>query len=113
MRGRTRKGVAVASAVIILVVVNLAIVGITVGTRDDSVIAAQKADTARAFYTAENGVRVVATEIAEGRDVPEGTLTLADGFTIDVTLLDDDNPVTVRITGRTGSARRMIEVGIE
>lgn len=113
MRTRPRRAVAVASAVIILSIVNLAIIGIAVGTRDDAVIAAQKADTARAFYSAENGLRVIAGEIGAGSDVPEGTLTLVGGFSVEITVLDDSGPVMVEVRGRAGSATRVIGAALE
>lgn len=111
--GRVRRGVAVGGAVLVLVLVNAAVIMSVAGGVDDSVLAASRASTIRAFFASESGIHLVVGELGSGRDVPTGELALPGGAVVEITASDTAAPMDVEIRGRYLDAVRMIEARIE
>lgn len=113
MTRRRRRGVVIGALVLALVLVNAAVVMSAVGSGDDSMLASWRASTARAFFAAESGVRLVAGELGSGRDAPVGTLTLPGGATVEVSVSADSAPMQVEVRGRYLDAVRVVRADIE
>lgn len=112
-RRGSRRGAALAAAVLILAAANLAVIGAVTARGDDARIAVRRADTLRAFYAAESAVSVARNEIAEGRAPPAGVVSIAGGATFEMTISSPSPPLDVTITGRYSDCARRIVAHVE
>ena len=105
----TRRGFAVASVVVLLLMLNILAFGTMDGARDDGGVAALRIETLRALYAAESGVTVVIGEMASGRDAPTpGTTIEIEGATVEIE--EGAGEGEIRLQGRAGMGRRRIAV---
>jgi len=104
---------ALAALVLVMCVLNVAVFAMVLGTGDDNRVATLRADSIRAFLAAESGLSIAVTELSAGRSVPEDTLTLAGGETVQITLSAAAAPCTIVVAGRSGQAERVIEVELD
>ncbi|MEZ6211896.1 MAG: hypothetical protein R3B46_11700 [Phycisphaerales bacterium] len=110
---RSRRGVAVGAAVLVLVLVNAAVIMSVAGSVDDAGLAASRASTIRAFFASESGVHLVVGELSAGRDVPTGVLSLPGGAEVEISASDTAAPMDVEIRGSYLDAVRVIAARIE
>lgn len=122
MRGARRGGVGL-GAVIVLVIVQLAVVGAVVCGGHDQGLTARRLDSARALYAAEAGANMAMRELMlnadEDGDGVVGSVSDDDDDSSDpalglarfvVTKSEGGGVTTIVSTGRSGAARRSIQV---
>lgn len=109
-----RRAMVLASVVLMIAGINLLVMGIAMGGSAESRVASLRADTLRAFLAAESGAHMVAGELAAGRTPTPGNFTLGGGDEqIEISVSGSAPPYTCTILGRSGEARREIELEIE
>jgi Tfp pilus assembly protein PilX len=79
MSSKARRGCGIAAIVIMLAAINLAVLGSVSASADEAKIGALRAETARAFYAAESGARVVLKCSNQGLTPPAASSTLVLG----------------------------------
>ena len=108
-RNRHRRAFAVASVVVLLMMLNILAFGAMDGSRDDGGIAALRVETLRSLYAAESGVTLAIGEMSAGRDAPApGTRTEVGHASIH--FQSADQPEQIFVEGRAGFGRRRIIV---
>lgn len=109
----TRRAFAVASVVILLLMLNVVAFGTIDAARDDGGTAALRVETLRALYAAESGVLVAASELNAGSEAPaEGTIIALDSAVVEF-LADVDGESSILVEGRAGLGRRRLVVEVE
>lgn len=108
-----RRGAALAAAVVILAVINLAVIGAVTARGDDDRISVQRAQTLRAFFAAEAGAGVALTETVAGRTLPAGSVNLSGGASFELTSPGGSPPLTITINGRCAQSSRRLSVNIQ
>src|SRR5689334_23328441 len=78
-RKNTRRGGGTAVVLIMLAVINFAVIGAIRASSDEAQVGAMRAETARAFYAAESGARVVLKCTTAGITMPGAGTTLTLG----------------------------------
>lgn len=126
-RGRRhapRRGVAALVMVLLLLLINLIIIGAALSGARDQDVSVRRIETVRAFYAAEAGANMAVRELYVGSDED------GDGIVGSVSDDGDDSndptigaarfnvkqgsaPVVVRSGGRSGTARRTIDITVE
>jgi hypothetical protein len=97
--------------VLVLAGVNLVVLGAVTSTGELASATPVRVDALRATLAAEAGAALAAAELAAGRDLPTGTIDLADArLTLDV---EEGPPVVVTVTAVAGDARRRLLLTIE
>lgn len=106
-----RRALALAGVVLVLAGVNLVVLGAVTSTGELASATPVRVDALRATLAAEAGAALAAAELAAGRDLPTGTIDLADArLTLDV---EEGPPVVVTVTAVAGDARRRLLLTIE
>jgi hypothetical protein len=110
--GGRRQGAGVAAMIVMMAVINLAVVGAISASGDEAQIGAMRAETARAFYAAESGARVVVKLSSEGLALPAAgdTLSLGTARATYVTVPASGLPGDALIQGRDGTSARRLKV---
>lgn len=109
-----RRGAGVAAVVLMLVVLNLAILGVVSGSSDDLSLAALRLESCRAFYAAESGGVIVTRLVTDSRSAPVGTtLALPQAQVRFIAAPEASEAGTVVVEGMSGEARRRIEIVLE
>jgi len=112
-----RRGVALIVAVLIISVTNLVVIGAVRASGDDARVAALRADTLRAFYASESGVRMGVREYIDDPANPlTGTVTLPGGEVVEVIDPLEASPAApgqLVIEGSYGTARRRLQVDVQ
>ncbi len=103
---QTRRGFSLAAIVLILAALHLMIVRGVVATSDDAIATADAIEAARAEAALASGLNIAAGELLAGRDVPEGTVTLTDNTTIEITVSESARPWTVTVRAESGRSQR-------
>ena len=109
-----RRGAGVAAVVLMLVVLNLAILGVVSSSSDDISLAALRLESCRAFYAAESGGVIVTRLVMDSRAAPVGTtleLPHAQVEFISAPLASEAG--TVVVEGSSGDAKRRVEIELE
>lgn len=109
-----RRGAGIAAVVLMLVVMNLAILGVMSGSGDDLSLAALRLESCRAFYAAESGGVIVTRLVMDSRAAPVGTtlaIPHANVEFISAPLASEAG--TVVVEGTSGDARRKVEIDLE
>lgn len=107
-----RRAFAVASVVVLLLMLNVLAFGTIDGARDDGGAAALRVETLRALYAAESGVQIAVGELNAGREAPEeGTIIDLDNAVVEFQATSD--PASITIEGRAGLGRRRLVVEFE
>jgi hypothetical protein len=78
-RKTVRKGCGIAAVVILLAAINLAVIGGVNASANEAQVGALRAETARAFYAAESGGRVLVKCSNQGLALPAANSTLSLG----------------------------------
>ncbi len=80
LRGRThRRGCGIAAIVLMLAAINMAVIGSVSASGSEAHVSALRIETARAFYAAESGGRVVIKCTNQGLTLPAAGSTLSLG----------------------------------
>lgn len=109
-----RRGAGIAAVVLMVVVVNLAILGVVTSSADDLSLAALRLESNRAFFAAESGGVIVTRLALDGRAAPVGgTLDLAHAQVRFISAPEPGEAGTVIVEGASGDARRRIEIDLE
>jgi hypothetical protein len=107
-----RRAFAVASAVVLLLMLNVLAFGTIDGARDDGGTAALRVQTLRALYAAESGVQIAVGELNAGRESPApGTIINLDDALVEFQPASDPDAITIE--GRAGLGRRRLVVEME
>ena len=98
--------------IIMLAMIGLAVVGSISASGDEAQIGAMRAETARAFYAAESGARVVLKLSTSGQSLPAAgsTLTLGTATANYVSLPASGAAGDAVIQGQDGTAARRLKV---
>ncbi len=109
----SRRGVVVLVLVVVLALINIALVSGAAASSEDAHSGVMRVDTVRAFYAAESGGMIAAKGLIGDVAVPaEGSSVSLGSQTIHfVEVREPTGEVTVE--GRSGSARRRVELQIE
>lgn len=109
-----RRGAGIAAIVLMLVVMNLAILGVMSGSGDDLSLAALRLESCRAFYAAESGGVIVARLSLDGRILPVGTaIEIPHASVAFISAPLASQPGTVVVEGLSGDARRRLAIELE
>lgn len=110
-RGR-RRGGGIAAVVIMLAAVNFAVIGAIQASGDEAQVGAMRAETARAFYLAESGGRVVLKCSTGGLTMPTAgsALTLGSASCAYVSLPTAGQPGDAIVQGGDGTAARRLKI---
>jgi hypothetical protein len=111
-RAWRRRGSGIAAVVIMLAAMSLAVIGAVAASGSEAQIGAMRAETARAFYAAESGARVVLKCSTSGQAMPTAgsTLTLGSASCTYVSLPALGQPGDALVQGSDGSAARRLKV---
>ncbi|MGI9015045.1 MAG: hypothetical protein ACR2GY_12475 [Phycisphaerales bacterium] len=122
----SRRGVAIIGVVMLLMIANLVVFGLVLGSGREADLVIARTQTVRAFYAAESGVQMALHEIMtnadEDGDGGVGTISNDDdslndpaigGGRVVVTIGLVGTDTVLRSAGRAGTSLRMIEVVIE
>jgi hypothetical protein len=109
---RGRRGSGIAAVVIMLAAVNFAVIGAIQASGDEAQVGAMRAETARAFYLAESGGRVVLKCSTGGVTMPStgSSLTLGSASCTYVTLPSPGQPGDAILQGGDGTAARRLKI---
>ena len=112
MRAR-RRGVVVLVLVLVLSLVNVALISGAAASSEDAHAGVLRVETVRAFYAAESGALVAAKGLTGGAAVPVqgSTINLA-GYSIHFVQVREADGEAV-VEGRSGFARRRLEIAVE
>ena len=111
---RSRSGVAVVAVVILIVLVNTAVLASLGGGADDSMAAAMRIETARAFYAADAGTFVVLKALSGGSAVPAaGTVISLPNASVSIVSAPASGAGDVVIQGASGLAARRVQITID
>lgn len=109
-----RRGAGIAAVVLMMVVLNLAILGVVSSSGDDLSLAALRLESCRAFYAAESGGVIVTRLVMDSRAAPVGTtLDLPHAAVQFISAPLASEAGTVVVEGASGDARRRIEIELE
>src|SRR5438045_6326146 len=114
-RGRftgARRGAGIAAVVVMLAVVNFAVIGAIRASGDEAQVGAMRAETARAFYAAESGARVLIKSSTAGLTMPAAgsTLTLGNASCTYVSFPAVGQTGDAIVQGADGTAARRLKV---
>jgi hypothetical protein len=112
-KGR-RRGAGIAAVVIMLAAVNFAVIGAIRASGDEAQVGAMRAETARAFYAAESGARVVLKCSTGGIGMPTAgtSLTLGSASCTYVSLPTVGQPGDALVQGGDGTAARRLKLSL-
>ena len=107
----TRRGFAVATVVILLLMLNLLAFGAIRGGSDESSVASLRVETLRALYACDAGLVIALGELSRGADAASlpSSLSLS-GASVDVQASDESGDIEVVIEGWSGFGRRRVLV---
>ena len=112
-----RRATTLVATMIALSLVNLAVIGAISASGEDASIGAMRVSTVRAFYAAGSGVRIAVRELMIDETTPvTGVFTLPGGDTVEIVDPFDAPPGlpgACAVEGRSGQARRRLEVEVE
>lgn len=107
----TRRGFAVATVVILLLMLNLLAFGAIRGGSDESSVASLRVETLRALYACDAGLVIALGELSRGADAASLPSSLSfSGASVDVQASDEDGGIQVVIEGWSGFGRRRVLV---
>lgn len=113
-RSSRRRGAGIAAVVLMMVVLNLAILGVVSSSGDDLSLAALRLESCRAFYAAESGGVIVTRLVMDSRAAPVGTTLALPHAAVDfISAPLASEAGTVVVEGASGDARRRIEIELE
>lgn len=111
--GPRRRGVVIAVALLVVMVLGLAVAGSVRPLAQESDLASLRVETARAFYAAESGVTVYLAALNAGLPVPSQgdrvPLVVSSFEYLGSVSLDGE----VTVEGRSGSATRRVTAVVE
>ncbi len=122
---RRRRGVVSVAMIVLLIIVDLIVVGMVMGGVRDLELTVRAMDTLQAFYASEGGMNMAVREwivnADEDGDGGTGTISndsddatdpdIGNGYVAVTT--DGGSPETLSSTGRSGEAKRKIDVVAE
>jgi hypothetical protein len=110
--GVGRRGCGIAAVVIMLAAINMAVIGSVSASGSESQVGALRAETARAFYAAESGGRIVIKCNNQGLTLPaaNSTLTLGQATVTYVTLPAANTTGDAVIKGADGTTTRRLKI---
>lgn len=113
MTRSSRRGVVVLVLVVVLALINVALISGALASADDAHTGVLRVETVRAFYAAESGGLIAAKGLMGDTSVPaEGSsITLGSQSIHFVEVRESSGEVVVE--GRSGSARRRLDLQIE
>ena len=108
----SRRGASVAVVVLMLSVVMLAVIGAVAASGEEAQVGAMRAETARAFYAAESGARVMVKCSTSGQPMPTGgsTLTLGSATCTYVSVPQLGEAGDAFVQGADGTSARRLKV---
>lgn len=111
-RIRRRRGASIAVVVIMLAVIVLAVIGAVSASGEEAYVGAMRAETARAFYAAESGARVLVKCSTSGDSMPAAgsTLTLGSASCTYVSVPTLGEPGDGLVQGADGTTARRLKV---
>ena len=83
-RPRQRRAAALAGAVLVLTIVNLAVISAVAAGTGDMMVAGWRVDALRAHFATESGIHVFISETEAGRATPSKPYTLPGGETVSI-----------------------------
>jgi Tfp pilus assembly protein PilX len=106
-----RRGGGIVAIIILLAAVNLAVIGAISASGDEAQIGAMRAETARAFYVAESGARVLIKTSTAGLTMPApgSTLTLGNASCTYVSFPAAGQAGDAIVQGVDGTAARRLK----
>lgn len=111
--GPSRRGVVVAVALLVVMVLGLAVAGSVRPLAQESDLASLRVETCRAFYAAESGLVLHLAAANAGLPLPSPGDTVSLGVS-SVEFMDPGDPNTeITIEGRSGPAIRRVTVTLE
>ena len=110
----SRRGSGIAAVVILLAVVNLAVIGAIRASGDEAEVGAMRAETARAFYAAESGARVILKCSSSSLPMPAAgtTLTLGSSSCKYVSFPPAGQSGDAVLQGQDGTAARRLKITV-
>lgn len=110
----SRRGAVVLMVVVLLAMVNIAVLAGLDGGAQDSMSAAYRIETARAFYAADAGAFVVLHALSAGTAVPAaGTVITLPTASTTVVSAPASGPGDVVIQGASGLSTRRVQITID
>lgn len=113
-RGTHRRGFAVATVVVLLLLLNIVAFGSVRSGSDESAVASLRVETLRALYACDAGLVVTLAELGRGEEMhaDERTLEL-DGATTVIAPRTGAGEIQILVVGSSGYGRRrvVVEVG--
>lgn len=111
-RRQLRRGCGIAAVVIMLAAINLAVIGSVNASGTEAQTGALRAETARAFYAAESGGRIVIKCNNQGLALPTvgSTLALGAATVTYVSLPAANAPGDAVIRGADGTTTRRLKI---
>ncbi len=111
-RRASRRGGAAVLALLLLAMTAFVVSSTLLASGQQSAAAATSASSVHALFAAEAGRAIAISALAQGAD-PEVPDALSDGFNVTFTRIDvAPETEDYRIVGRSGRARRAIQIGI-
>lgn len=112
-RTESRRGVVIAVALLVVMVLGLAVSGSVQPLAQEADLASLRVETARAFYAADSGVVVYMAALNAGATPPASGQTVTLG-TSAFSYIQADNPDgLLTVEGRSGSASRRVTLRFE
>jgi len=111
-RKRLRRGCGIAAVVIMLAAINLAVIGSVNASGTEAQTGALRAETARAFYAAESGGRIIIKCNNQGLALPavNSTLTMGQATVTYVSLPAANSPGDAVVRGADGTTTRRLKI---
>jgi Tfp pilus assembly protein PilX len=110
---RTRRGIVIAVALLVVMVLGLAVAGAIQPLSQESDLASLRVETVRAFYAAESGVVVHLAALNAGTPAPESGHMTTLG-TSSFSYIEAGGPGGIlTVEGRSGSAKRRVTLAVE
>lgn len=113
-RPGARAGFAVATAVVLLLLLNILAFGAIRGGGDESAVASLRVETLRALFACDAGLIVTMGELERGVEIPEEGLVIdLDGASAEIAMEVGAGEGVIGIVGTSGHGRRrvVVEVG--
>ena len=107
-----RRGCGIAAVVIMLAAVNMAVIGSVNASASEAQVGALRAETARAFYAAESGGRIILKCNNQGLALPAAgsTLTLGQATVTYVTIPPANTSGDAVVRGADGTTTRRLKI---